>query len=102
MRSLRQRVTSHQTDVDEKPSNTDGEVSKGYMFNTRCGHCLGSDLLLLHKLLVTNNGEGWGGGYKTGGGGCEVLPLRKGGTEKVLAMLKGGHKNVSGSFYAIL
>ena len=33
-------------------------------------------------------------GYKTGGGGgsCEVLPLRKGGAQKVLAMLKGGHK----------
>ena len=31
------------------------------------------------------------GSYKTGGGGArEVLPLRKGGTEKVLAMLKGG------------
>ena len=34
---------------------------------------------------------GRGGGYKTGGGGArEVLPLRKGGTEKVLAILKGG------------
>ena len=37
------------------------------------------------------------GGYKTGGGGgggaSEVLPLQKGGPEKVLAMLKGGgHK----------
>ena len=31
-----------------------------------------------HKGLVTNYGEG-GGGYKTGGGACEVLPLRKGG-----------------------
>ena len=46
---------------------------------------------MAHKGLVTNYGEG---GYKTGGGGtCEVLPLRKGGAEKVLAMLKGGeHK----------
>ena len=33
------------------------------------------------KGLVTNYGEG--GGYKTGGGGAsEVLPLRKGGSEK--------------------
>ena len=30
------------------------------------------------KGLVTNYGEGRGG-YKTGGGACEVLPLRKGG-----------------------
>ena len=31
------------------------------------------------------------GGYKTGGGGAhEVLPLRKGGAEKVLAKLKAG------------
>ena len=30
-----------------------------------------------------------GGCYKTGGGACEVLPLRKGGPEKALAMLKG-------------
>ena len=39
--------------------------------------------------LVTN--YLWGGrGYKTGGGACEVLPLRKGGADKGLAMLKGG------------
>ena len=51
------------------------------------------------KGLVTNYGEGGGlqngrgGGYKTGGGGArEVLPLRKGRAEKVLAMLKRGHK----------
>ena len=41
------------------------------------------------KGLVTNYGEG-GGGYKTGRRrASEVLPLQKGGTEKVLAMLKG-------------
>ena len=34
---------------------------------------------------------GRGGGYKTGAGASEVLPLRKGrGAEKVLAMLKVG------------
>ena len=44
------------------------------------------------KGLVINHGEG--GGYKTGWGACEVLPLRKGGAEKVLAMLKGGTKSV--------
>ena len=33
------------------------------------------------------------GGYKTGVGACEVLPLGKGGgAVKALAMLKGGHK----------
>ena len=40
---------------------------------------------------------GRGGGYKTGGGAREVLPLRKGGgggAEKVLAMLKGGTKSL--------
>ena len=32
------------------------------------------------------------GGLQNGRGrACEVLPLRKGGAEKVLAMLKGGH-----------
>ena len=35
------------------------------------------------------------------GGGCEVLPLQKVGVEKVLAMLKGGHKMFCGSFYAV-
>ena len=51
--------------------------------------------------LIT--GRGRGGGYKTrgGGGACEVLPLQKGGAEKVLAMLKGGHKQFWGSFYAV-
>ena len=50
-------------------------------------------VLLLQRIvrdwsLITGKG-----GYKTGGGGArEVLPLRKGWAEKVLAMLKGGHK----------
>ena len=50
--------------------------------------------------VVTNYGKR-GGGYKTGGGACEVLPLLKGVFEKVLAMLKGVHKAFSGSFYMV-
>ena len=54
------------------------------------------------KGLVTNYGEG---GYKTGRGGGHVkfYPYEKwgGGAEKVLAMLKGGHKQFWGSFYAV-
>ena len=54
------------------------------------------ELFKLYKGLVTNYREG---GYKTGGGACEVLPLRKGRMEKVLAMLKGGrHEKVWGWF----
>ena len=50
--------------------------------------------------LVTKYGEGGGLQNRRGGGACEVLPLRKdGGTEKVLAMLKGGQKKFWGSFY---
>ena len=42
------------------------------------------------------------GGYKTGGGAREFLPLQKGGgAEKVLAMLKGGHKKFLGCFYVV-
>ena len=44
------------------------------------------------------------GDYKMGAGGaCEVLPLQKGGTENVLAMLKGegGHKRFWGSLCAV-
>ena len=41
--------------------------------------------------LVTNYGEG-GGATKREGGSREVLPLRKGGAEKVLAMQGGAHK----------
>ena len=40
------------------------------------------------------------GGYKTGGGACEVLPLRKG-RGGSLAMLKGVHNKFWGSFYAV-
>ena len=38
-----------------------------------------------------------------GGGICEVVPLRKGGVEKGLAMMKGegGHNKFWGSFYAV-
>ena len=43
------------------------------------------------KGLVTNYGEG--GGLQNGRwGACEVLPLRKGGAENVLAMMKGDTK----------
>ena len=43
-----------------------------------------------------------GGATKREGGGAhEVLPLRKEGAEKDLAMLKGGHKKLWGSFYAV-
>ena len=46
------------------------------------------------KGQVTNYGQG-GGGYKKGGGACEVLPLCKGqGAETVLAMLKGEAQQV--------
>ena len=42
------------------------------------------------------------GRLQNGRGAREVLPLRKvGGAEKVLAMLKGGHKKFWGSFYAV-
>ena len=39
--------------------------------------------------MVTNYGEGGGGGVQNGRGGCEVLLLKKGGSENVLALLKG-------------
>ena len=43
------------------------------------------------------------GGYKTGGGGGtrSFTPTKRGGAEKVLAMLKGGHKKFWGRFYAV-
>ena len=51
------------------------------------------------KGLVTNYREG--GATKREGGACEVLPLRKGVAEKVLAVLKGGQKKFWGSFYVV-
>ena len=57
----------------------------------------------VRKGLVTTYGEGGGGVYKTRGGRhVKFYPYEKGGgTEKDLAMLKGGgHKNW-GSFYMI-
>ena len=56
--------------------------------------------LYLDKGLVTNYGEG---ATKCERGVREILPLRKGGVEKVLAILKGGggHKQFWGSFYAV-
>ena len=41
---------------------------------------ISSGNLAWSKGVVTNYGEG--GGYKTGGGAHEVLPLQKGGAEK--------------------
>ena len=66
--------------------------------------CLYSFLYVSHKSviralgLVTNYGEG-GGGHKTGGGPCEVLPLQKGGRVRKRfshAEGGGGAKNVLG------
>ena len=45
--------------------------------------------------LITGRGD-----YKTGGRGGGG-PIQKGGSGKVLAMLKGGHKRFWGSFYAV-
>ena len=42
------------------------------------------------KGLVTNYGEGAGGLQHGSGGGGKFYPYKKGGTEKVLDMLKGG------------
>ena len=58
------------------------------------------------KGVVTNYGEGGatkreGGATKREGGAREVLPLRKGRAEKVLAMLKGGHKKFWGRLYVV-
>ena len=36
-----------------------------------------------------------------GGGHVKFYPYEEGGAEKVLAMLKGGHKKFWGSFYAV-
>ena len=48
------------------------------------------------KGLVTNYGEG---GLQNGRGGhVKFYPYEKGGAEKVLAVLKGGHKKFWGSF----
>ena len=45
---------------------------------------------------------GRGGGLQNGRGGhVKFYPYEKGGAEKVLAMLKGGHKQFWGSFYAV-
>ena len=42
-------------------------------------------------------------GFKTGGGACEVLPLRKegGGGGNVFSHAEGGHKTFWDSFYAV-
>ena len=47
-------------------------------------------------------GLGGGGGYKTGGEHVKFYPYEKGGSENVLAMLKGGwDKQNWGSFYPV-
>ena len=55
--------------------------------------------------LITGRpaGGGGGGATKRMAVACEVLPRGKGGTENVLAILKGGggHNKFWGSFYAV-
>ena len=65
-------------DSDACPNDNDG---------TRLCCVPGTNKALRDWSLITGRG-----GYNTGGGACEVLPLPKGGEEKVLAMLKGGTK----------
>ena len=56
--------------------------------------------------MVTNYGEGWGGGggYKTGGGGREgkFYLYKTEGSEEVLTMLKGSYKSFELEVLAIL
>ena len=59
----------------------------------------GFPLLNPNKGLVTNYGEG--GATKREGGHVKFYHYEKGGAEKVLAMLKGGHKKFWGSFYVV-
>ena len=56
-------------------------------------HCAEEEIgaVTSNKGLVTNNSDG---GLQNRRGACEVLPLRKDGAEKVLAMLKGGTKSI--------
>ena len=50
--------------------------------------------------LIT--GRGGGATKREGGGGhVKFYPYEKGGAEKVLAMLKGGHKKFWGRFYVV-
>ena len=49
--------------------------------------------------LVTNYRGG--GATKREGRHVKFYPYEKGGTEKVLAMLMGGHKKILGSSYAV-
>ena len=51
------------------------------------------------KGLVTNYGEGGGGGLQNGKGVCEVLPLRKGrGGRTSFSHAEGGSQKVLRSF----
>ena len=58
-------------------------ISRHYIRKSTLGQI--QDFTLMDWSLITGRG---GGGYKTGGGACEVLPQRKGGGG-VLAMPKG-------------
>ena len=53
------------------------------------------------KGLVTDYREGGATKREGGGGHVKFYPYEKGGAEKVLAMLKGGHRKFWGSFYAV-
>ena len=55
----------------------------------------------MNRGMVTNNREcvcvgGGGGATKTGGGTCEVLPLRKAGGRKSFSHAEGGAQKVLG------
>ena len=71
-----------------------GLHGQGVCKRNRCGERRNRRFLGTGHLL-----RGGGGATKREGGGArEVLPLRKRGAEKVLAMLKGGHKKCWGCF----
>ena len=63
----------------------------------RTGQAAGTQLQLRDSSLITGRGATkW-----EGGGHVKVYPYEKGGTEKCSAMLKGGHKKLWGSLYAV-
>ena len=75
---------------------------KGWFSNSEHLNIVSIVPLIRYWSLITGS---WGGGGATkreGGGACEVLPLRKGGLENVLAMLRGGGGKDTKSFGIVL
>ena len=87
----------------QSSDTTEESINVDYLFDFFPVHNPATSIDTPHANTILGQVTSYGEGEPTKreGGHLKFLPLRKGGAEKVVAMLKQGHTKFRGSFYAV-